>query len=201
MALVKCAECGKEISDKAESCPNCGFVNKEYVSKENGSEINESEVHNQNYENFVDSNTKQKTSFEINKIIKNKKNILAVLILAVIIIAIVIACSKKVEDSKAIKVDITMNAWYGDIEEILDDFGIEFYAVTGGANCYSGTKTNSFETEKYGILYTEFTYCKSNKVQRFRLYNKSSDQELREPKPGEINTYDSYGERKSSTTM
>lgn len=25
MALIKCEECGKEISDKAKSCPNCGF--------------------------------------------------------------------------------------------------------------------------------------------------------------------------------
>ena len=25
MALIKCPECGKEISDKALSCPNCGF--------------------------------------------------------------------------------------------------------------------------------------------------------------------------------
>lgn len=24
MALIKCSECGKEISDKAETCPNCG---------------------------------------------------------------------------------------------------------------------------------------------------------------------------------
>ena len=24
MALVKCNECGKEISSKAEKCPNCG---------------------------------------------------------------------------------------------------------------------------------------------------------------------------------
>ena len=24
MALIKCSECGKEISDKATSCPNCG---------------------------------------------------------------------------------------------------------------------------------------------------------------------------------
>lgn len=24
MALVKCPECGKEISDKARECPNCG---------------------------------------------------------------------------------------------------------------------------------------------------------------------------------
>ena len=25
MALIKCPECGKEISDKALSCPNCAF--------------------------------------------------------------------------------------------------------------------------------------------------------------------------------
>lgn len=26
MALIKCKECGKEISDKAKKCPNCGYV-------------------------------------------------------------------------------------------------------------------------------------------------------------------------------
>lgn len=25
MAIIKCPECGKEISDKATSCPSCGF--------------------------------------------------------------------------------------------------------------------------------------------------------------------------------
>lgn len=24
MALIKCSECGKEISDKAYTCPHCG---------------------------------------------------------------------------------------------------------------------------------------------------------------------------------
>lgn len=24
MSLTKCSECGREISDKAESCPHCG---------------------------------------------------------------------------------------------------------------------------------------------------------------------------------
>lgn len=24
MALIKCTECGKEFSDKAPACPNCG---------------------------------------------------------------------------------------------------------------------------------------------------------------------------------
>ena len=26
MSLIKCPECGKDISDKAQSCPNCGYV-------------------------------------------------------------------------------------------------------------------------------------------------------------------------------
>ena len=25
MALIRMSECGKEISDKAEACPNCGY--------------------------------------------------------------------------------------------------------------------------------------------------------------------------------
>ncbi len=25
MALIKCPECGKQVSDKAEACPNCGY--------------------------------------------------------------------------------------------------------------------------------------------------------------------------------
>ncbi|MDR2277385.1 MAG: ribosomal protein L7/L12 [Vagococcus sp.] len=37
MALIKCEECGKEISDKASSCPHCGCPLTQYdlLSKEN----------------------------------------------------------------------------------------------------------------------------------------------------------------------
>lgn len=38
MALIECPECGKMISDKAESCPNCGypiyFPEEEEISEE-----------------------------------------------------------------------------------------------------------------------------------------------------------------------
>lgn len=34
MALINCPECGKEISDKAASCPNCGCPIK-IISSEN----------------------------------------------------------------------------------------------------------------------------------------------------------------------
>ena len=31
MALIKCNDCGKEFSDKAKACPNCGCPNKKEV--------------------------------------------------------------------------------------------------------------------------------------------------------------------------
>lgn len=34
MALIKCPECGKEISDKASACPNCGCPSSEFKEKE-----------------------------------------------------------------------------------------------------------------------------------------------------------------------
>ena len=44
MALIKCTECGKEISDKAVVCPNCGFpIENKNVSPINTSENKESQ--------------------------------------------------------------------------------------------------------------------------------------------------------------
>ena len=33
MALIKCPECGKEISDKSVDCIKCGFPLKEHFQK------------------------------------------------------------------------------------------------------------------------------------------------------------------------
>ena len=33
MALIKCSECGKEFSDKAPACPNCGCPTSEILKK------------------------------------------------------------------------------------------------------------------------------------------------------------------------
>ena len=34
MALIKCSECGREISDKAVSCPGCGCPVSEIETEE-----------------------------------------------------------------------------------------------------------------------------------------------------------------------
>lgn len=33
MALIKCKECGKELSDKAKICPNCGYRERKPITK------------------------------------------------------------------------------------------------------------------------------------------------------------------------
>lgn len=35
MSMIKCPECGKEISDKANSCPNCGCPRNQFFESEN----------------------------------------------------------------------------------------------------------------------------------------------------------------------
>ena len=39
MALIKCPECGKEISDKAGKCPHCGYPIEEYLARERQKEL------------------------------------------------------------------------------------------------------------------------------------------------------------------
>lgn len=49
MALIKCPECGKEISDKAKSCPQCGYP----ITKENSTRV-ESNLTPDTKNNFPD---------------------------------------------------------------------------------------------------------------------------------------------------
>lgn len=42
MALINCPECGKEVSDKASSCPNCGYpinIKEDCICKVNGTNV------------------------------------------------------------------------------------------------------------------------------------------------------------------
>ena len=54
MALIKCPECGKERSDKALSCPNCGVpMIKENHCVINGIEVDCSFIFNNEYDNEI----------------------------------------------------------------------------------------------------------------------------------------------------
>ena len=34
MALIVCPECGKQVSDQAETCPNCGYPIPKYIAEQ-----------------------------------------------------------------------------------------------------------------------------------------------------------------------
>ena len=61
MSMIKCTECGKEISDKATACPHCGCPMTEILSatKENKKEEKVysllDEIHPMTFENLLEN--------------------------------------------------------------------------------------------------------------------------------------------------
>ena len=71
MALIKCPECGKEISEKSKACINCGYPISEYVRElHREQDQNETEQAKENQETYQSEsgNQREKTfSSEIRK--------------------------------------------------------------------------------------------------------------------------------------
>ena len=68
MALIKCPECGKEISDKSKTCINCGYPISEYASELQTEEqyVSEQIKENQGKEKTFSSEIK-KTNYAVEK--------------------------------------------------------------------------------------------------------------------------------------
>ena len=206
---VFCTKCGEKVSGDEKFCPACGTpVKKDNVCPSCGNEIEKGTK-------FCDkcgASLTDEVKKEQPKPVKKKHTVAivlsiigGVLLLALIGVgAFILSIKHEVEEEERynnlpVKVDISMSNYYGSIEYILEDFDLDFDLVTKGGNCYSGVQEATFETEKYGILHTEYSYCKSSKSLTFRLYNLDSEQELREPKQGELPTYDKYGYKQVET--
>ena len=87
MALINCPECGKEISDRAVACPNCGCPVQKIIPNE--PTYNNQPIEN-NY-NFVPNMTYGYPYNQENiKLQKKKRNI--VLISLLVIIALIVCC-------------------------------------------------------------------------------------------------------------
>ncbi len=62
MALIKCPECGSEVSEQAASCPKCGYPIREYVDQlkaGNQQPTNLAALHDANLDNSPSAQTKE----------------------------------------------------------------------------------------------------------------------------------------------
>lgn len=185
----QCPNCGAKIKENSKFCDSCGSKLDTMITEPN-----------------ISSDTQQtnKTNQKKSPVLAIVLSVVGVVVLLIIIIAVAVGLTiKKTVDYEnlPVKVDVSMSNYYGSIDYILEDFGLDFDLVTKGGNCYSGVQTGSFETEKYGILHTEYSYCKSNQTLTLRVYNLEKDQKLREPKDGEVPLYDLYGKRISDYSI
>lgn len=124
MALIKCPECGKEnVSDSAESCPDCGYNIKKYVESNKKAALKQNEK--------LDTLKKS----PINKMIFG----IAVIIVVVIVLFVGI---QKQRDKTALANLNLLFAHCEDINEyktysVMEIDGIYYYHDTGASNAIS----------------------------------------------------------------
>lgn len=102
--------------------------------------------------------------------IKNDKviKIILGLVIGVIVIAVVIFDMGGFKEKIDVK-GTTMLEYL----TILEDYGrdIDFSGITSGANCYTGKQTKTVNSDKYGKVIIEFSYCKASDSVYIHVYN------------------------------
>ena len=78
MAMIKCPECGKEISDRAEVCPGCGYPVKDYLQETKDKEQRE-----------IPEKKWNESEKKVSMLIKNRKFQISAIVLAILVLAIV----------------------------------------------------------------------------------------------------------------
>ena len=131
MALIKCAECGKEMSDKAKCCPHCWFKKEWWVCPECNSEISlvDKVCYKCGYTNKINGNNK-------------KYYIVAI---GVIFIIIIRSCF----------------SGEADLEEVFDNVGCDnYYCELADDGSYLSVDTNPLDIDDYSSS-TAIKYVKA----------------------------------------
>lgn len=108
MALIKCSECGKEISDKAKACPNCGYP----LSIDDSNSAQEVYTIKTNTQDVVNLNKKARKQLTLGK--KILISLVSVVVLLVLVCSVwVMYFAEKATDS------------FDNISPYLDYVGVE----------------------------------------------------------------------------
>ena len=188
---VFCAGCGSKVSKSEKFCPNCGTP----IGKKEVVETPTPVA----YKAPVTNNTQPTKKSNVGLFVGLGIGGFVLLSIIVVCLIVVFSSDGGINSSLPPKVEYSLTGENTVVDYILDELDLDFDQVTGGANCYSGVQNRTFNTEKYGVLHTEFSYCKLNGTKTLRIYNSEVDQKLRDPKPGELPEIDSKGYIKNSS--
>lgn len=190
MALIKCTECGKEFSDKADACPNCGCPTEKMSKpeKENVSKVEEHESDNESCETKNDVLVEeQKYKKEKNP---NTKKIIIGAAIAIVVLGIAVffltANSRKYSsadaDFKAKKYEIALQKYeslgdYKDSEKKVDEckyeLTVERQFMSALAEGLMARWDKSDSNEAKGLvgedpeLYVEYCQIELDKISSF----------------------------------
>lgn len=173
MALIKCSECGKEISDKAKKCPHCGIKCK----NENDVKVFPTSVmfilivifvaviflmmnYNKKDYNNSTSGIKENTNEIIGNEIKTKNEF------------------DKIKKSKnySIVVVISNNCHYSEIfnpilEDVIQEYNVNIYYLNIDSNFYNSV---DLDTSVYGTP-TTIIYKNDKVINNIRGYKEKND--------------------------
>ena len=180
MALINCPECGKEASDKAEKCPNCGYP---FANLSNEAEM-PGETPKENTEETTREKTEENAAAETPKD-KERKWIIpvavigAIVIVAVLLTAIVLKSIDRADlnsgnEKTAIGTSNTetvntqskkdgsfeeiLNA---DVQDAIDSITKEYESLASEIDDYKSYKANADKVAEW------YTYCEEQSAQLY----------------------------------
>jgi len=114
---------------------------------------------------------KKTTNKQVNKNIKSTNNISKIIsgtMIAIVIIGVIVFLMEGVKE----KIDVTGTTML-EYLTIIEKYGrdINFDGITSGANCYTGKQIKTVNSDKYGKVTVEFSYCKLSDSVYIHVYN------------------------------
>ncbi len=160
MALIKCPECGKEVSDKAKACPNCGYpVASIKIKKETPIQAEDSAGNGESLE----ANKKHQTAVKK----KKSKTIIglsaAIVVIAAILLVtlVIIPRNNYLNEKYAVGSYVTFGT-YPQTESGTDKTPIEWLVLARDGNKALLLSRYGLDMQPYNTKYTDITWEESS---------------------------------------
>lgn len=98
MALIKCEECGKEVSDKASSCPNCGCPINSVTNETVNKEVLKGKYKKFDFKYIKELENNPALKLKFNKVMMKGSNVSLVIALILLVVVVYLANNTKIAE-------------------------------------------------------------------------------------------------------